>query len=361
MLEILTSGVALGVHVPGLLLADRLREAGAEVHISVLERFLPERTLATTTGMKWAFHRDFRFALAGQRLAGDASTSLPEQAQLEIMAGWRAREVKRFVVFSGFWLPVLERFGAEAVDVCHVDSVISPSFQKTQTSLDPRRIWLADADAGTIPFSIPVTREEPVAWDERDRRLLVHGGGWGMGTYRERAVELRAAGFALDVVAYEDRDAAERDPGVRYFMVDPDWHPWLDDGYPPFGEVTDPGSPPEYTRGIGHHSSFDLARTALATVSKPGGGTLLDSLWSATPTVLLEPFGAHERRNAQLWESLGFGISFERWQGTGFSLEVLADSHHVLNEARRELSDYSALLVNETGSMSDTRQKPLVV
>jgi hypothetical protein len=90
MIEVLTSGVALGVHVPGLLLADRPRERGVDATVSVLERLLPERTLATTTGMKWAFHRDFRFALAGQRIAanapstcargGSSSTSSPTNA-----------------------------------------------------------------------------------------------------------------------------------------------------------------------------------------------------------------------------------------------------------------------------------------
>ena len=42
MIGVLTSGVALGVHVPGLLLAQRMRERGAQVEIFVLERLLPD-------------------------------------------------------------------------------------------------------------------------------------------------------------------------------------------------------------------------------------------------------------------------------------------------------------------------------
>lgn len=341
MIEILTSGVALGVHVPGLLLADRLRERGATVNVSVLERMLPAETLATTTRMKWAFHRDFRVALAGQRVARDASIAVPPDAQEAMLESWRARHVRRFVVFSGFWLPILEQYGATEVDVCHVDSVVSPSFQKVRTSLCPREIWLANADRCTLPVSIPVTREAPIPWESRERRLLVHGGGWGMGTYRERATELRAHGFSLDVVAYEHQDVSP-DPGIRHFMIDPEWHPWLDNDYPPFGQIVDGTA--TFTRSRGHHGSFSLTRSVLATVSKPGGGTLLDSLWSATPTVLLEPFGAHEKRNAELWEQLGFGIPFGKWRDSGFDVNILHKLHHTLDQARMSVMDYSEVL-----------------
>jgi hypothetical protein len=337
MIEILTSGVALGVHVPGLLLADRIREQGGTANVSVLERLMSAETLATTARSKQAFHRDFRVALAGQKLARNASVATEDAAVESLMQSWHERGVTRFVVFSGFWLALVEqyvaRFGPGPVDVCHVDSVQSPSFDKAgSTSLDVRHVWLADADAGLIPCSIPVSRELPVRWQERDRRLLVHGGGWGMGTYRERAGDLLAAGFDLDVVAYEDRDLSAA--GVRYFMIDPSWHPWLDNGYPPFGEA---GKPFEQRKG--HHGSFDLCRQALATVSKPGGGTLLDSLWSATPAVLLEPFGPHEQRNADLWIQLGYGISFEDWQRKNFAVDVLEELHEALLTA--DVADYS--------------------
>ncbi|TDB78337.1 hypothetical protein [Micromonospora sp. KC723] len=351
MIEILTSGVALGVHVPGLLLADRLRERGVPAGVSVLERLLPAQKLATTAAMKWAFHREFRFALAGQRIGSNPASASSEQAVLDLLDRWRSDGIRRFVAFSGFWLPLLERYAAGGddelrVDVCHVDSVSSPSFDKAgPTSLDVRHVWLADAERQALPWTIPVTPRPPVPWPERARRLLVHGGGWGMGTYRERAAALRARTFPLDVVAYEPRDLSA-DDGVRYFMTDPDWHPWCDDGYPPFGRVR-PGAPVDYRRGIGYHGSFDLTRNVVAMVSKPGGGTLLDSLWSATPMVLLEPFGEHERRNAELWQSLGFGISFERWQKSGFDVDTLEGLHHALLRAAPDVPDYPAALAAE--------------
>ncbi|HWO65568.1 MAG TPA: hypothetical protein VNO31_36605 [Umezawaea sp.] len=346
MIEILTSGVALGVHVPGLLLADRLREQGVDATVTVLERLLPAAKLRTTAEMKVAFHRDFRLARAGSRVASDPVAAVDPSAVSSQMARWRAEQVRQFVVFSGFWLRLVERYLSTCsvrprVDVCHVDSVLSPSFRRAP-DVGARRIWLAHADSGRVPCSIPVTRRPPLPWRDRENRLLVHGGGWGMGTYRGEVGGLRSQGFELDVIAYEAADVSDEDGGVRYHMMDPDWHPWLDVGYPPFGEVV-PGTAPEFRRGSGHHGSFDLCRRALATVSKPGGGTLLDSLWSATPIVFLDPFGDHERRNADLWRGLGFGLSFEDWKASGFDVGLLGAAHEAL-VAARDVPDYSHAL-----------------
>lgn len=349
MIEILTSGVALGVHVPGLLLADRLRERGVQARVRVLERLLPEDKLAVTNDMKWAFHRDFRFALVGQAVAGAPAFAVTDQMVDDLIRQWRAAGVRRFVVFSGFWLTLLERYAATcdavpSVDICHVDSVASPSFRDTGATVPwARHVWLADAERVSLPWTIPVSAEPVVAWGDRERRLLVHGGGWGMGTYREKADELRGRGFDLDVVAYEQRDVSVDDPGVRFHMVDPEWHPWLDDGYPPFGAVHG-DERPVFHRGNGHHGSFDVMRLSAATVSKPGGGTLLDSLWSGTPVVLLEPFGGHEQRNSELWQELGFGISFERWSEAGFDMGLLEESHRALVKAAADIPDYSGAL-----------------
>ncbi|WP_331449720.1 hypothetical protein [Streptomyces prasinus] len=72
MIAVLTSGVALGVHVPGLLLATRLRERGAEASVEVVERLLPGDRLRMIEASRSVFHRDFRVARAGQRLASES-------------------------------------------------------------------------------------------------------------------------------------------------------------------------------------------------------------------------------------------------------------------------------------------------
>lgn len=352
MIGVLTSGVALGVHVPGLLLAQRMREQGADAEVFVLERLLPDSKRATAAKMKFAFHRDFRVALAGQRLAVDPSAAVVEPALRELAEQWRKRGVRRLVVLSGFWLPIIEQCAALAgispeVDVCHIDSVPSPSFRALGSlPAEVRQVWLADWMNSTVPYTIPVSGRPPVPWADRERRLLVHGGGWGMGTYRQRADELRDNGFELDIVAYEASDVSTGDEGIRYFMIDPSWHPWFDNGYPPFARVDGVGVP-DYVQGTECHGSFELARSALAMVSKPGGGTMLDSLWSATPLVLLEPFGEHEAQNAELWERLGFGISIERWRNTNFAVEALEEIHEALLRAKPEIHDYASKLAKE--------------
>ncbi|WP_055693522.1 hypothetical protein [Streptomyces prasinopilosus] len=338
MIAVLTSGVALGVHVPGLLLASRLRERGVEASVEVLERLLPDDRLRTIEASRSVFHRDFRVARAGQRLASDPSRAVDDAALVALHRRWTGLGVRRVVVFSGFWLDPLRRLSTMGrrlpdVTVCHVDSVDSPSFRRADpTAGGTQVIRLASSATGDLPFTIPVTHETPLPWAGRGGRLLVHGGGWGMGTYRERAADLAAAGHLLDLVLHEPDEAAAAPSGTRVHMMDPSWHPWHDDGYPPLGflpPACDPGAW-DYRRGTDHHSSFDLAREAHAIVSKPGGGTLLDSLWSATPLVLLEPSGQHEEHNARLWCDLGFGVRYEQWRDTGFDPEYLRAPHEAL-------------------------------
>lgn len=358
MITVLTSGVALGVHVPGLLLVRRLREAGVLAAVEVLEELLTPEARARIPASKVAFHRDFRVALAGQRLARDVSPLLDEAGLAARLARWRAEGRRRFVVLSGFWIPVLDRYAAGAgdggagvagveVDLCHVDSVRSPSFRRGGAPAGGYRhrdVWLLDAERGTVPQTIPVTRDAPVPWGRRAGRYLAHGGGWGMGTYGERARELAGRGLAVDVVAYEraDGEAPAASPG-RTFLLDPAWHPWDDDGFPPFGELRPDGGV-AFARSDAHHGSFDLARRALAMVSKPGGGTLLDSLAAATPVVLLEPFGDHEARNAELWLRLGFGVAFDDWWRRGCPTDDLEARHRALLAARARVPSYAEAL-----------------
>ncbi|MFE4368280.1 hypothetical protein ACFRMN_08530 [Streptomyces sp. NPDC056835] len=352
MIAVLTSGVALGVHVPGLLLASRLRERDVPVRVEVLERLLPPDRLAAVSASRDVFHRDFRVARVGQRIASDPVAAISADVQDELVRHWEECGVHTVVVFSGFWLSLVRRFmertgRAPRVIVCHVDSVASPSFRKAGPALPgTEEIWLASRAGTALPWTIPVTREPPIQWDRREPRLLVHGGGWGMGTYRDRAADLVDAGHDIDLVVHAVEETGPAPGRTRHFVLNPAWHPWLDDGYPPLGHLLPGRSPADvsYTRGRTHHSSFDLARAVRAMVSKPGGGTLLDSLWSATPLVLLEPSGEHEGHNAQLWCDLGFGVRYEDWRSDAFSPRLLEKMHRALLSAAEGPRDLAAAL-----------------
>ncbi|MFD7071755.1 hypothetical protein ACFV97_31500 [Streptomyces sp. NPDC059913] len=349
MIAVLTSGVALGAHVPGLRLAQRLRERGADVMVDVLERRLPADRLAAVVESRRRFQRDLRFAVAAQGLATDPVDDIAPRTVAALEKHWEDQGVETFVVFSGFWLRLLDGYldrRPTRTIACHVDAVVSPSYRRAgRFAPGAEHVWLARED-GTLPWTIPVDTRPPVPWPARGGRLLVHGGGWAIGSYRERARELAGAGLPLDLIVPEASAAVE---GVRCLTLDPDWHPWHDDGLPPLLEVpTEPGRPAD-SRGRGRQLSYELARSASAIVSKPGGGTLLDSLWTATPLVLLEPAGSHEAANGRLWRRLGFALSYDDWRADGFAPERLEPLHRgLLGAAARPRNLLDGLLTPRT-------------
>jgi len=349
---ILCSGVALGVYLPGLLLRRDLRRLGIPAEVFVLESLFPEERRRGLRRTRSAFHRDFRAAVAGHKLARDPTPLLDEVASTALLQRWADEDRRRFVVLSGFWLPLLDRFrslarGVLDVELCHVDSVDSPSFRATAafSGIGHNR-RLLDAEAGCVRSAILATREAPVPFSRRERPIA-HGGGWGMGTYAKRAEELAQRGWPMDVIGCELEDAGTRAAGSRHFLADPEWEPWRGEpGFPPFGEVAPDGTA-SYRVPDDHHAAFDLVRAAPFVLSKPGGATLLDSLAAATPVVLLEPLGDHERRNAELWERLGFGIAWERFLALDDPRADLEWRHLALCVAREQVPDYAALLAAE--------------
>ncbi len=88
--------------------------------------------------------------------------------------------------------------------------------------------------------------------------------------------------------------------GYRYFMVDSEWSPWNKNQnnqheYPPFGEIID-FNKKSFRNKEEYHEFYDLVKQSKAIISKPGGGTLIDSLASATPIILLDPYGYAEQK-----------------------------------------------------------------
>lgn len=396
MIAVLTSGVALGVHVPGLLLSRRLAERGVPVRVHVLEAWWDQSDRDRLTRSRDAFQRDFRLALATQRLRRRHDELVSQEARKRIHAEWDHDEVSHLVVLSGFWLPIVDTYvrergggdmsesgnggsgnprgngsgGGVTVDTLHLDAVDSPSFTPyADVAGTHRAVRLMDHPSGTLPWTVPVLDGPPVPWEEREERVLVHGGGWSLGTYRDAARRLEAAGVGIDLVlGTADADPVTAPGGrTRCFRIDPRWNAWDDPGFPPLRLIggksagttaaghADTESPP-WARGDGPaHPSFELTRHARATVSKPGGGSLLDGLWAATPTVLLESFGAHEERNAELWIRLGLGVRMDAWQRSGYSGELLLALHRRALELRSRVPDYARHLA---GRLATDQRNP---
>jgi UDP-N-acetylglucosamine:LPS N-acetylglucosamine transferase len=59
------------------------------------------------------------------------------------------------------------------------------------------------------------------------------------------------------------------------------------------------------------HEAYNLTKSCIGIISKPGGGTLIDSFSAETPILFTASVGKHEDYNKQLWEHFGFGAGFD--------------------------------------------------
>jgi hypothetical protein len=287
----------------------------------------------------------------GQKTARDIRHNLDRKVVEQLLKKWKQENRKRFIVLSGFWIPVLEEYNAFSgfyglhADLVHLDCAASTSWQLYDTRQSGfNHVWMANFDQGTLEYRLDVApRILPVEFLQRDNRVIVHGGGWGIGTYRETLDELDKAGIQLDVLAYEYRDCSEARPSMRILMIDPDWMPWIREGtrhtFPPLGEVRN-GRPTDYKANGSFPEVYDFIRRCKAIVSKPGAGTLIDSFSSATPLIFLNPFGSYEQKNSLLWERLGFGISFQKWRDAGFSMEIVTALHQNILQHRPHVKNF---------------------
>jgi hypothetical protein len=348
---ILTSGVGLGVYIPALLVERRLRRLRCAAEVEVLEDYYTPNHRRGHLAHKEAHHQNFALAQIAHRMARDVQQCLDAGRIDVLLQRWAVEGRRRFVVWSGFWLPIVERYrqlmdGTRLdVDHCRIDAEVSASF-KVHKDLRAKgnEIWLWNWDEKRIPNEIPVTDAPPIPFGGREHRLVVHGGGWGIGTYRGKVPELERSAYALDVVIDNSAEARDRRTRDRCFMLDPAWHPWCRDArgeheFPPMGEVVG-ATGIAFRRNPDFHALYDVIRQSKGIVSKPGGCTLIDSLSAGTPVVLLEPYGYAEASNAKIWEHLGYGISYPAWRETGYDPSVLERLQSNIMTRARDSADY---------------------
>lgn len=345
-ISVLTSGVGFGAYVPALLNQRILCEAGHLADVEVIEGYFTSDALRRHLAHREAFQKSFELARLARRMTKDPAGALDAERIDILLDTWAAQGRRRFIVWSGFWFSVLQRYIALVpslqleVDLCRIDAVASASFrhQHSLVGAECRDIWLWSWLERGLDWRIPVTTEAPIPVEEREARLVVHGGGWSLGDYTEVLPALFATGsYGLDVIAPADIEESAQGLRDRRFTPQPGWHPWQRDlagamVFPPLREVVC-GQPSRDLRCERCAPVHGLVREAVAVVSKPGGGTLIDSLAAATPIVLLAPCGEAEARNGDLWEELGFGIRFERWRRTDFDIDVLIELHDNLLRA----------------------------
>ena len=355
-ITILCSGVAMGVYIPAILLDYQLKSRGVPTDVCVLENLMTDEKKKKVLENKRAFHQSFRLALTGQKMSRDLWPSFDLSYLDKMFERWIREKRKDFIVFSGFWMSVLKEYvkksGFEdlSIDIVHMDADISASWKSFQEESQPyNHIWLFSWKENKLCYELPVTERPPVPYCERPTRYVIHGGGWGMGTYQSIIPELQDKGLALDIVAYELDEVVNSEGNNRYYMVDPSWSPWLKNSegnheFPPFGEVS-VGKTPVFTNKPENHGLFDVIRLSKGIISKPGGATLVDSLSAATPIIMLDPFGDYEQKNADLWENMGFGIPINKWKESGYSVSVLEELHDNLLKTKGTLQNYVEKLI----------------
>lgn len=341
---ILCSGVALGVYIPGLLVNRDLKKRGVSSEVFVLENLIVESKKNKINKNKEAFHKSFKVAKMGQKIAGDIMDSVGDYELEQLLNKWIEEDIHEFIVVSGFWLSVIEKYRerVKKVDVkchcLHIDSCISPSWKKV--NINPEYCtseYLFSYDEKKLVQDIVVSDETPVPFKEREDRLLIHGGGWGMGTYQSKIPELIDHDIYLGIVAYNVSEI-EENSNNKYYALDENWSPWIKNSkglyeFPPFAEVKY-NETPKFKFKEEYPGLYDVTRNVKAVISKPGGSTLVDSLSAATPIITLEPFGEHEQKNADLWIELGFAISYEEFKKSGFKMDILEELHNNLYKAR---------------------------
>jgi hypothetical protein len=347
LITVLGAGPGLGFYVPGAILTTQLPRA----EMLVIEHLLAPDKQEIVRRSRQRFHQELRFALMAQRLAKNIGDQLDPAAVDATLRRWRTEGRRRFAVFSGFWGPLIERYVREQaseriqVDLCHVDASDSPSWRLVGERLaGVRDVWFLRADEARLCYRLDVSGEAPLAWSQRNRRFLIHGGGWGVGTSEERTAFLADRGVQLDVLCYERNEVAAQPASARRFLLDPDWFPWTvkpgEGLFPPLG-TAQPSGAIAFVSSAAFPAFFHLTRRATAIISKPGAGTLIDSLAAATPLILLPPCGEHERQNGLVWKQLGFAISFDDWVANGCRSEPLEPLHHALMAARLRVPSYT--------------------
>ena len=266
---------------------------------------------------KQRFHDNFRIAKKAHQIAGDMSAYCDEQLIKKWMMQMKKEGNKRFILFSGYWIPVIIKYKEILaqnifIDCIHMESVYSNSWKRYSASvINENQIWMFGTNKQVfIPYEIDNQLFNT-------KQIIIHGGGWGMGLLQEAYERLKDSGYVVYRVAYNQKEYEtfyQNDKNVYY--MDEQWNPWVKDEEGEFQY-------PIIYKGNKLYSLDKMLVENEAIVSKPGGGTLLDSLVLKRPIILTQALSGYEKKNSDLWKKLGYGMDFEEWEQCKFTGELL--------------------------------------
>lgn len=342
---ILGSGIALGVYVPALSVKKQLESLGHKADFLVLES-LYEGKDAVMEETRRSFHTDFRLAKLSYRIPVRNRSAIDPDAKARLLKQLEEEAYDSIITFSGFWVEFLRELMevsphyADRITAVHMDAGRSLSWKGTDRS-GIKEIWLYRLDTKEILCAL----EPPAVSCKPENRILVHGGGWGIGEYDSKIRKLNELGYPLDIIVYYPEEAPAEADMNEYYLLDPEWKTEkVKDEYPrllhyqnrEWNEV--PVSRKEA------NPLRPLIEQDTAILSKPGGGTISDSLVTGTPLLFSEELASYEKDNKLLWLDQGFGMEFESFAADRDRDEALKRMHERLLEANRNLPIITELL-----------------
>ncbi|SES64079.1 hypothetical protein [[Clostridium] polysaccharolyticum] len=343
-IKLLTSAMGLGTYVPALHLREYFRQQGYTVTMDVFENYFSEEVLAKYLKNKREYHKSFKVAKLGHKLAQKKlGTALEEEMIDAISKKWEKEKVQKLVILSGNWIPVVEQYRMQIHDdsslcavIVHMDIGTAPSWSNfSNPDLFYKEILPIDETGVQYIFEVPVPKEDTSVPKEKPV-FNIHGGGWGMGDYRERKQEIQAAMDCHMFVLAHEQEEMIQEKDVQYILMDTRWKPWIADesGEYEFPVMLD-GETGKKLENQSMHDLYQIYKQCDAVISKPGGGTMLDGIACEVPIVFLEPVAEHERKNQEAYEKLGLGISFSKWKESGYSLEILSELREKIRKNKK--------------------------
>ena len=342
---ILGSGIALGVYVPALSLKKQLEALGHSADLCCLEDLYRDKeTVMEET--KRSFHRDFRLAKISYRMPVRNQAAVDPDAAEAFLKKAAERKYDAVVTFSGFFSQLLKHLSEtcphyrDRIFAVHMDAVPSLSWKGTDEAF-AKNIWLYRLKEQKLYYRLDRPKEEPA----KENRILVHGGGWGIGEYESKIGRLNELGIPCDIVVYYPEEAEKIDPMNDCYLLDPSWKAaGGNDEFPRLLKYEE-----KEWRSFADSRTVNPLRTLIerdgAILSKPGGGTLADSLAAGTPLLFSEELAAYEKENRRMWELCGFGIGIESFLAGSEKEAMLSEMRNRLKTAAASLPELAEVLL----------------
>lgn len=313
MIAILASCSGYGAYVPALRLSEELNQHGIANKVFVYEFFYESSNKNKFIEYRKQFHESFRFAQMATKMPNFDSLLINLN---EIINSFIQNDCNYYIVFTGTWLKILEQLDMpkEKVLCLRPDTVDSPSWNAIKhISNCYNNIWLIGENRSLPKYKFC---KDCYSYN-RTRRIVLHGGGWGINTFIETIKELydKYELYTIHSTAAEARKYHKMF-GIKTLYTPIEWIP----------ESNEPSYPPLIDNSTGENLLFHtLLRSCCAVISKPGGGTCLDALTMKVPPIFLQSMANHEKCNMINMTTNYIGINFNCWKESNYSYDKLLE------------------------------------